>query len=118
MSASLWGVGSTFASAVDVRNVSSLRASGGIDKIDDPTSTTSAVCLSSVEGPSVRTRVCRIAGGEVRKQCLPAARWHGVHQDCDFWPVPRQCPLASLHSPNQSVLEDRHQSSAEALPRA
>jgi hypothetical protein len=35
-------VGSTFASAVDVGSLSSLRASSGTDKIDDRTSTTSA----------------------------------------------------------------------------
>jgi hypothetical protein len=46
--------------------------------------------ISSVEGPSVRGGVCRTAGVEVRKRCLQAARWHGVHQDCDFWPAPRQ----------------------------
>jgi hypothetical protein len=53
MSFSLSGVGSTFASTVDVENQSSLRASSGIDEIDNRISMTSA-SVSPVDGPQAQ----------------------------------------------------------------
>jgi hypothetical protein len=57
--------------------------------------------ISSVLGPSVRSRVLRAAGVEVRKQSPQAGRWREAHQDCDCGPASQQCPPASLHLRNQ-----------------
>jgi hypothetical protein len=55
--------------------------SGGLDqseKIHDRTPGRPRSISAPVKGPSVRTRVSRTAGVEMRKQSLQTARWHVV----------------------------------------